>query len=73
VGKTKQWCGNSYSNLGGRIVEEVLPEGERPEVSAIDGRMYKAEGPKWRESDRQNDLVPVGLRNVDTGPRHTAP
>jgi hypothetical protein len=35
--------------------------------------MYKAQGPKWRESDRQNDIVSVGLRNVDTGSRHTSP
>ena|SRR5215510_1522235 len=28
--------------------------------------MYKAQGPKWRQRDRQKDLVPVGLRNVST-------
>src|SRR5262245_39115072 len=49
-----------------QIVEEVRPEDEQPEVSAIDGRMYKAQGPKWHKSDRQKDHVPVGLRNVDT-------
>ncbi len=52
--------------LGDRIVEEVKPEADQPKVSAIDGRMYKAQGPKWHKSDRQKDLVPVGLRNVDT-------
>jgi hypothetical protein len=52
--------------LGDRIVEEVKPEDEHSEVSAIDGRMYKAQGPKWHKSDRQKDIVPVGLRNVDT-------
>lgn len=52
--------------LGQRIVEEVKPEDDHSEVSAIDGRMYKAQGPKWHKSDRQKDLVPVGLRNVDT-------
>jgi hypothetical protein len=36
--------------LGQRIVEELRPEDERPAVSAIDGRMYKAQGPKWRKS-----------------------
>jgi hypothetical protein len=50
--------------LGQQIVEEVQPEYEHSEVSAIDGRMYKAQGPKWRKSDRQNDIVPVGLRNA---------
>jgi hypothetical protein len=28
--------------------------------------MYQAQGPKWHKRDRQQDLVPVGLRNVDT-------
>jgi hypothetical protein len=52
--------------LGQRIVEEVKLEAGQPEVSAIDGRMYKAQGPKWHKGDPQKDLVPVGLRNVDT-------
>ena len=52
--------------LGQRVAEEIKPEPDQPEVSAIDGRMYKAKGPKWHKSDRQKDLVPVGLRNVDT-------
>jgi len=51
--------------LGERIVEEVKPEAGQPEVSAVDGRMYKALGPKWHQSDRKKELVPVGLRNVD--------
>jgi len=52
--------------LGRQIVEEVKPEADQPKVSAIDGRMYKAQGPKWHKSDRQKGLVPEGLRNVDT-------
>jgi hypothetical protein len=28
--------------------------------------MYQAQGPKWHHGDRRKDLVPVGLRNVDT-------
>lgn len=52
--------------LGDRIVAEVKPEADQPEVSAVDGRMYKALGPKWHQRDRQKKLVPVGLRNVDT-------
>src|SRR5262245_11535572 len=52
--------------LGHQIVEEVQPEDERSEISAIDGRRYKAQGPTWHKSDRQKDLVPVGLLNADT-------
>jgi hypothetical protein len=51
--------------LGQRIIEEVRPDDGQPKVSAIDGRMYKAQGPKWHKGDRQKELVPVGLRNVD--------
>jgi hypothetical protein len=54
------------SLLGQRILEQVKPEDDQSEVSAVDGRMYKAQGPKWHKRDRQKDLVPVGLRNVDT-------
>jgi len=52
--------------LGRRIVEEVKPEAGHSEVSAIDGRMYQAHGPKWHRRDRQKNVVPMGLRNVDT-------
>lgn len=52
--------------LGQVIVEELKPEPEQSQVSAIDGRMYKAQGPKWHKQDRNNGLLPVGLRNVDT-------
>jgi hypothetical protein len=55
--------------LGQRIVEEVKPQAGQSQVSAIDGRMYKAQGPAWHKSDRKQDLVPVGLRNVDTESR----
>jgi len=46
--------------------EEVKPEADQPKVSAIDGRMYKAQGPKWHKGDRQKEIVSAGLRNVDT-------
>ena len=52
--------------FGQRIVEDVKLEADQPKVSAIDGRMDNAQGPKWYKSDRQNGLVPEGLRNVDT-------
>src|SRR5262245_30929068 len=52
--------------LGKQLVEEVKPEADQPKASAIDGRMYKAQSPKWHKSDRQKGLVPDGVRNVDT-------
>jgi hypothetical protein len=52
--------------LGDRIVEEVRPEADQSEVSAVDGQMYKAHVPKWHKRDRQKDPVPTGLRNMDT-------
>jgi hypothetical protein len=35
-------------------------------VSAIDGRMYQAIGPRWHKKHRQENLIPFKLRNVDT-------
>lgn len=52
--------------LGQVIVEEVKPAADQSEVSAIDGRMYKAQGPRWHKKDRELDRIPLGLRNVDT-------
>jgi len=52
--------------LGDRVLREVKPPAEQSEVSAVDGRMYQAVGPKWHHRDRQKNLLPVGLRNVDT-------
>jgi len=52
--------------LGERIREEIQPEADQPELSALDGRMYQAQGPKWHKRDREKNRVPVGLRNVDT-------
>lgn len=52
-------------NLGAQIVKEVRPNTDGSEVSAIDGRMYKATGPAWHKRHRQAGRVPVELRNVD--------
>jgi hypothetical protein len=52
--------------LGERLVEEVQPQTDQSQVSAVDGRMYEALGPKWHHGDRKKDVVPAGLRNVDT-------
>ena len=54
------------ASLGAVIVTEVKPTGDQSQASVIDGRMYKAQGPRWHKQDRQNGAVPVGLRNVDT-------
>src|SRR5262249_10307496 len=51
-------AGQQIALLGRQIVDEVRPEDEQHEVSAIDGRMYKAQGPKWHKSDRQKDVMP---------------
>jgi hypothetical protein len=52
--------------LGHRILGEVEPGPEEPQASAIDGRMYQAQGPLWHKRDREYGRVPAGLRNVDT-------
>ena len=51
--------------LGSQIVAEVKPERDQPELSAIDGRMYKTDGPAWHKKDREQGAIPRGLRNVD--------
>jgi len=52
--------------LGQRILGEVEPGPEEPQASALDGRMYQAQGPRWHKRDRAQGRVPLGLRNVDT-------
>ena len=52
--------------LGCSILEEVEPDPDEPQASAIDGRMYEAQGPLWHARDREQNRVPPGLRNVDT-------
>lgn len=53
------------SLFGKQILAEVpIPE-TNSEVSAIDGRMYQALGPKWHKKHRLEGVIPVGLRNVD--------
>ena len=51
----------------GQVLQaEVRPMAEQSAVSAVDGRMYKAQGPRWHKADRLAGRVPPGLRNVDT-------
>jgi hypothetical protein len=50
--------------FGSRILTTfALP---KQAVSAIDGRMYQALGPLWHKKDRQLEIIPPKLRNVDT-------
>lgn len=52
--------------LGHQILAEVEPGADEPQASAIDGRMYQAQGPRWHKRDRDQGRIPPGLRNVDT-------
>jgi len=54
------------AQLGEQITQEVQPLDEQPQVSAIDGRMYEAQGPLWHQKHRKLRLIPLALRNVDT-------
>lgn len=51
--------------LGQQILAEVAPGPDKPQASAIDGRMYQAQGPLWHARDRKQGRMPPGLRNVD--------
>jgi hypothetical protein len=52
--------------LGQQILAEVEPGPDHPQASAIDGRMYQAQGALWHARDRQQGRIPPRLRNVDT-------
>jgi hypothetical protein len=52
--------------LGHQILEEVESGPDEPQASAIDGRMYQAQGPLWHARDREQGRVPPTLRKVDT-------
>jgi hypothetical protein len=39
--------------LGQQILGEVEPGPEEPQASAIDGRMYQAQGPRWHKRDQE--------------------
>jgi hypothetical protein len=53
------------AELGKAIALEIPPTQQQPQMSAIDGRMYEAVGPRWHKKDREKGIVPVELRNVD--------
>jgi hypothetical protein len=52
------------AELGRELLAETTAE--EAAVSAVDGRMYEAVGPKWHKGSREEGVVPPGLRNVDT-------
>ena len=52
------------SSTGTKILHALAAQ-ESQTVSAIDGRMYEALGPKWHKKHRQQNLVPPALRNID--------
>ncbi len=54
------------SLFGTTILGETAEETNYSWVSATDGRMYQARGPKWHKKDGQQGVIPTGLRNVDT-------
>lgn len=53
------------SLFGKTILAEVSPLKTQSQVSATDGRMYQAFGPKWHKKHRLEAVIPTGLRNVD--------
>jgi hypothetical protein len=52
--------------LGKHLTACVKLADEQTQVGVIDARMYKSQWPKWHKSDRQQQRLPLGLRNVDT-------
>ncbi len=46
--------------LGQQILGEVAPGPDEPQASAIDGRMYQAQGPCWHKRDRAQGRIPPG-------------
>ena len=54
------------AELGKKIVDKLPQSEQQPQITSIDGRMYKAQGPRWHKKDREQGLVPIELRNVDT-------
>ena len=54
------------SARGQQILAEVIPAADEPQASAIDGRMYQAQGPLWHKRDRAQGRIPARLRNGDT-------
>jgi len=54
------------SRCGQVILSDTRKAADEAVISAIDGRMYRASGPRWHKKDRQAGEIPAGLRAVDT-------
>lgn len=52
-------------SLTGATILQTLAASDAQTISAIDGRMYQASGPRWHKKHRRENLIPSGLRNVD--------
>ncbi|HEY0458572.1 MAG TPA: hypothetical protein VGC97_05420 [Pyrinomonadaceae bacterium] len=52
-------------SLTGTTILETFVAADVQTVSAIDGRMYQAIGPRWHKKHRRENLIPQGLRNVN--------
>ena len=63
--KSLTWQAERQISLTGAGILTMLAAEQSQTVSAIDGRMYQAIGPRWHKMQRQQKLIPAGLRNVD--------
>lgn len=59
------WAEEQIANFGKQILSEIKFSAGYSQVSAADGRMYEASGPKRHKKNRQSGEIPHGLRNVD--------
>jgi len=63
--KSLTWQAEQQISLLGADILATIAVKQSQTVSAIDGRMYQAVGPKWHKKHRQTCTIPFGLRNVD--------
>jgi hypothetical protein len=66
LGATLPEAEGQVQRMGHQILAEVEPGPDQPQASAIDGRMYQAQGTLWHARDRKQGRIPPTLRNVDT-------
>ena len=53
------------AHCGKTLLQATDNPEEQPQMSATDGCMDQAVGPKWHATDRQKERLPAGLRKVD--------
>ncbi len=56
------------SALGQAMSEAVKPTADQTQTSAIDGRMYQAQGPRWHKQDREQGRIPPGYAMLTRNP-----